>query len=123
MRMRFFKVVLLWILGLALLGLVIMLLWNFVMPAIFGLASISYLQALALFVIARILFGRLGFSRHGMFHHGASNPIHQKWMKMSPEERKEFINKRRKFGFGHSHPFSSGDFDMDEHEEYEKKNG
>ena len=28
------------------------------------------------------------------------NPFRAKWEKMSPEERKDFINKRKKFGFG-----------------------
>ena len=38
-------------------GLVLMLLWNALIPAIFGLKAITYLQALGLLVLARILFG------------------------------------------------------------------
>jgi hypothetical protein len=43
--------------GLAFLfGLVVMALWNWVMPAIFGLPEISYWQGWALVVLAHILF-------------------------------------------------------------------
>ena len=82
-----------------------MLLWNFVVPGVLGLATINFWQALALFVLARIFFG--GFpgrgafpARRGMPGGKEGNPFRAKWEKMSPEERKDFINKRRKFGFG-----------------------
>ena len=37
--------------------LVLMLLWNWLMPGIFSLATIGYLKAFGLYVISRILFG------------------------------------------------------------------
>ncbi len=43
------------LLGLAL-GLLVMFLWNALMPAIFGLPHIGYWQAVGLFVLAHILF-------------------------------------------------------------------
>ena len=106
-------------------GAVVMLLWNWLMPAIFGLISISFWQALGLFILARILFGGFGLGRkgmmHGMMHHGmGENPMHEKWRKMTPEQRKEFIEKRRKFGFG-GH-FGKGHICMGEFEEQEKEN-
>ncbi|GHV56696.1 hypothetical protein FACS1894182_03790 [Bacteroidia bacterium] len=84
---------------------VVMVLWNGLMPAIFGLVAINFWEALGLLVLVRILFGgfsglgghwRMGMHRH---HH---NPIREKWMEMTPEERKEFMKKRH-FGrrFGH----------------------
>ena len=36
--------------------LVLMLLWNWLMPGLFGLATIGYLKAVALYLISRILF-------------------------------------------------------------------
>ena len=36
--------------------LFLMLLWNWLMPGLFGLATIGYLKALALTMISRILF-------------------------------------------------------------------
>ena len=36
--------------------LVLMLLWNWLMPGLFGFATIGYLKAFALWMISRILF-------------------------------------------------------------------
>ena len=103
----------------------VMLLWNWLMPAIFGLATISFWQALGLFALSRILFGSFGFferaKMHERIHHGLDgNPIHKKWMRMSPEQRRKFIEKRRKFGFGHHHPFDMDEYD-EEHRTEEKE--
>ncbi|MDR3058060.1 MAG: hypothetical protein ACK5KL_21400 [Dysgonomonas sp.] len=94
-------------------GAVVMLLWNWLMPVIFGLITINFWQALGIFILARILFGGFGFGRRGM----GENPIHRKWNKMTPEQRKEFIESRRRFGFGG--PFGRERFDMKEFEEHE----
>jgi len=37
--------------------LVLMLLWNWIMPGLFSLATIGYLKALGIYAISRILFG------------------------------------------------------------------
>lgn len=37
---------------------IVMLLWNWLMPGLFGFATIGYLKAGALYLISRILFGR-----------------------------------------------------------------
>jgi hypothetical protein len=44
-------------------GLVVRFLWNWLMPAIFGLKTISYLQGIGLMLLSRILFGRVGQRR------------------------------------------------------------
>jgi positive regulator of sigma E activity len=36
--------------------LIFMLLWDFVMPTVFGLKTITYLQAIALIIMANIIF-------------------------------------------------------------------
>ena len=64
-----------WILLRILLGLVfvavmtfvLMLLWNALLPAIFGLKSISYLQALGLLILSKIIFSGVGRS-HKHYH-------------------------------------------------------
>lgn len=89
---------LIWVAVLAAAGVVVMLLWNLLVPEIFGLAFINFWQATGMFILARILFGRMGFG-HMMLNKRA-NHMRGRWMKMSPEERMEFINKRRRFGFG-----------------------
>ena len=38
------------------LGLVVMMLWNWLMPALFGLPEVSYWQAVGLFVLCHLLF-------------------------------------------------------------------
>lgn len=41
-------------------GLVVNLLWNWLMPELFGLAKVSYLQSLGILVLSKILFGSIG---------------------------------------------------------------
>ena len=85
---------------LAVFGAVVMLLWNWLLPAIFGIVAINYWQALGIFVLSKILFGGFGFGRHPFGHkHRHRNRFHEKWMKMSDEERKEFLKHRRGFGY------------------------
>lgn len=84
-------------------GVVVMLLWNALVPNIFGLASIDFWQGMGLFVLCRLFFGGFGF-RH--FHGDKRkakhfNHFHEKWMEMTPEERKEFVKKRHFHNFGH----------------------
>ncbi len=77
-----------------------MSLWNALLPAILGVKSIGFWQALGLLVLCRILFGGLGF-RPGMF--GMRRRMHERWMQMTPEQREEFVRARRE-GFGrHGH--------------------
>ncbi len=50
--------------GLAiLLGYVIMSLWNWLMPELFGLPELRYWQAVGLFVLIKLLFGSCGGSK------------------------------------------------------------
>ncbi len=123
MKFKFLKLGLLWLVIIAALGAVVMLLWNWLIPAIFGLGTINFLQALGLFVLARLLFGGFGFGRRNrMSHHMGrmgDNPVHEKWKNMTPEERKQFIEKRRRFGFGR--PFGDDRFDMGS-EDHKKEN-
>ena len=82
---------------------------------ILWLVVASLWQALGLLVLMRILFGSFGFGRRGGMPGGGMpgmpgrgmNPVREKWMKMTPEQRKEFINKRKKMGFG---PWGRDDF-------------
>ena len=49
--------------GLAILfGFIIMWLWNWLMPDLFGLATITYWQAVGIFILLKILFGGFGSS-------------------------------------------------------------
>lgn len=79
------------------LGMLVMSLWNALLPAIIGVKSIGFWQALGLLVLCRILFGGLGF-RPGMFG-GMRRRMHERWMQMTPEQREAFMQQRRE-GFG-----------------------
>ncbi len=47
--------------GIAILfGFVVMWLWNWLMPEIFGLTTITYWQAVGLFILAKFIFGGFG---------------------------------------------------------------
>ena len=98
---------------------VVMALWNWLMPAIFGLGVISFWQALGIFLLSKLLFGRLRLEHenHGEMKQEklSKNPIHDKWMIMTPEQREKFIQKRKEHfvrdGFFEGRNF---DFDADE---------
>jgi len=71
-----------------------MLLWNLIIPDIFGIKTINFWQAAGLLLLSRLLFGGMGriqMKRDHEFHH---NLIHDKWMKMNPDERRAFMRER-----------------------------
>jgi hypothetical protein len=78
--------------AIAVLGGIVMLLWNAIIPALFsGAQSIDYLRALGLLVLSRILFG--GWRGHGGWHghhHGHHGWRGGPWSDMTPEERERF---------------------------------
>lgn len=56
----------------AVFGLAVMLLWNWLMPDLFGLQAISFWQAAGLLVLCKILFGGLGGHHHAWVTHPAT---------------------------------------------------
>jgi hypothetical protein len=70
------------------LGFVVMGLWNNLMPAIFGLRTLGFWQALGLLILARILFG--GFHRGPGHGFRRRRRMMERWEKMTPEEREKF---------------------------------
>jgi hypothetical protein len=72
---------------------VVMHLWNWLVPPVFGWHVINYWQALGLLVLSKILFG--GF-RGGPRHDWKWRPgMMERWEKMTPEEREKFRNSMR----------------------------
>ena len=56
-------------------GWLVELLWNWLMPAIFGLKVITYWQAFGLVILGKLLFS--GFGHHARpFQHGALHHLH-----------------------------------------------
>lgn len=76
----------------AVLGGLVMLLWNAIVPELFaGARAIDYLRALGLLLLCRILFG--GFRGYGGWH-GRRHWGHGRWNAMTPEEREQFQHGR-----------------------------
>jgi hypothetical protein len=87
---RFFrtlKILLIVVIAGAVLGFVIMHLWNWLMPSLFGLNVITFWQALGLFVLGKLLLG--GFHRHGGRPRWGRQ-MRERWAQMSTEERERF---------------------------------
>lgn len=77
----------------ALLSFVVMQLWNWLMPPLFGWHMIGFWQAVGLLILCKILFG--GFRhRHGPPMHWRRRMI-ERWEKMTPEEREKFRESMR----------------------------
>lgn len=74
----------------AIFTLAVMGLWNAILPDVLGVKTISFLQALGILVLSKILFG--GF--RGGWQKGRSqewkNNMKQKWETMTPEQREQF---------------------------------
>lgn len=82
-KAKCFKIALMAVVGIAAVGWLVMLLWNWLMPSLFtGAQQIGYWQALGVLLLSKILFG----SCHG---HGRWHGRRQHWENMSPEEREQ----------------------------------
>jgi hypothetical protein len=75
------------VLGVLVFGFVVMQLWNWLIPSLFGLHNITFAQALGLLILGKILFG--GFHRGGGRGRWRSG-VPERWAQMSPEEREKF---------------------------------
>ena len=91
-RRRWIFFPLLFLSGIALMGYLVMWLWNAILPEISGLSSITFLQALGILLLSRLLFG--GFRFGNRFQKQKPPFVNQamknKFMNMSDEERAQF---------------------------------
>jgi hypothetical protein len=69
-------------------GVVVMSLWNWLMPALFGWHLINFWQAVGILVLSKILFG--GFRGHPGRHLYWRRRMMERWEQMTPEEREKF---------------------------------
>lgn len=103
------------LLGLAFFSLLVMLLWNALIPSIFGLPTINFLQAAGLLILSRLLFGGFpGGRRHGhRKKHRWKARMAERWHSMSPEEREKFKTGLKHWcGKGHSKEQKPGEEDL-----------
>ena len=96
-------------------GEVVKLLWNWLLPPLFGWREITFWQGLGLLALCRILFG--GFSRHGgprsnirrRMADRMADRVADRWEHMAPEERERFRQRmRERCGFDLSTSESKG---------------
>jgi hypothetical protein len=98
-------------------GELVMHLWNWLAPALFGLRLITFWQALGLLALCRILFGGfgLGGGRHrnsrrrmeGRIRERMGERMDERWEQMTPEEREKFRQGMRSCGGGQTTPLDS----------------
>jgi Ca2+/H+ antiporter, TMEM165/GDT1 family len=69
-------------------GSVVMLLWNNVLVPVIHVASISFVQALGILVLSKLLFG--GFRGGQWGRHQWKHRMMHRWDNMSAEEREKF---------------------------------
>src|ERR1700693_5134800 len=85
---RKLKVAVIAVLAVAVFGFMVMGLWNWLAPAVFGLRTISFWQALGILILSKILFGgfrgRPGYGGHWRRRMSA------RWEQVRAEEREKF---------------------------------
>jgi len=79
-------------------GEIVLHLWNWLLPPIFGWRQITFWQALGLLALCRILFG--GFGLHGSGRSNVRRRMEERWEHMTPEERERLRQSwRGRWGF------------------------
>src|SRR5262249_29710723 len=82
-------------------GELVMRLWNWLLPPLFGWRPLGFWQALGLLALCRILFGGLG--GHGPRSHRGGWRWRDRCRNMSPEDREKFRKAMQEgYGFGAS---------------------
>ena|SRR5579859_2727661 len=80
-------------------GEIVLHLWNWLLPPLFGWREVTFWQALGILVLCRILFGGLG--AHGSGRSSFRRRMDETCQRMTPEEREQFRQRmRERFGFG-----------------------
>jgi len=72
--------------AIAIFTIVVLLLWNWLMPAIFNLPKIDFWQSLGILIFSKILFGGM---QHGSSHFHKHN--REKYMKDRFQEKMEYV--------------------------------
>jgi hypothetical protein len=80
-------------------GEIVLRLWNWLVPALFGWRQITFWQAVGLLTLCRILFG--GSRWRGPGRYNFRRRMQERCGQRTPEEREQFRQRMRDcFGFG-----------------------
>jgi Ca2+/H+ antiporter, TMEM165/GDT1 family len=85
-----FMMFLLFLFAIAAFGAIVMGLWNAILPAVLEVKTISFIQALGILLLSKILFGGFGGRRPWNRGQHWKEGMRQKWGMMSPEEQLKF---------------------------------
>jgi len=103
-------------------GELVMHLWNWLAPALFGLRQVTFWQALGLLALCRILFGGFGLSGGGghrsrsrrmgggvcdRVSERVSERLSERWEQLTPEERERIRQGMRSGRAGQTTPLDS----------------
>jgi len=69
---------------------VVMGLWNAILPAVLGVKTITFIQALGILLLSKILFGGFRGGWRGGRHHEWKQNMKDKWDTMTPDQRDRF---------------------------------
>src|SRR5256884_6072099 len=85
-------------------GGVVMLLWNWLAPTLFGLRLVTFWQAIGLLALCRILFGGFGLGggghrnsrrrMEGRIRERVRERMAERWEQMTTEEREKFLQRK-----------------------------
>jgi len=96
-------------------GEIVLHLWNWLLPPLFGWRQITFWQALGLLLLCRILLGGFGWHGSGRSHlrrrieERMADRMAERCANMTPEERERFRQRmRERWGFGPSADESKG---------------
>jgi hypothetical protein len=84
-------------------GEIVLHLWNWLLPPLFGWRQVNFWQALGLLALCRILFGGFGFhnSSRSSVRSRMRQRMEERCENLTPEERERFRQRMRdRFGFG-----------------------
>ena len=102
-------------------GLAVMELWNALLPDIIHVSTITFGQAVGIFVLCKLLFGfgRGGGRGFGGGPHWMRHKMEERFKTMTPEEREKFKQKMREracgpWGNRDRHPFDTNWDDVTE---------
>lgn len=82
-------------------GFAVMMLWNGLVPSLFGGPTLGFWQAVGVLVLSRILVGGL---RGGGHHHHWRHRMREHWERMTPEEREHLRRFYRHHARHHREP-------------------
>ncbi len=82
------KVGMIGVMAVAVFGFLVMSLWNWLAPSVFGLRAITFWQAIGILILSKILFG--GFRGRPGYRAHWRHRMSQRWQQMTPEEREKF---------------------------------